>query len=82
MRTGARERAGPTGTEVAKAAGWSTSQVSRLENGQTLPHKSDVTTLLDLYAVPEPKRTMLLELVDLGSAPSWWDSYSDLITEG
>jgi len=78
----ARARAGLTGTEVAKAVGWSTSKISRLESGQTLPHKGDITTLLDLYAVPEPKRTLLLELVDLGSEPSWWDSYSDLITEG
>ncbi|PZG03434.1 helix-turn-helix domain-containing protein [Nonomuraea aridisoli] len=76
-----REAVGFSGPQVAKALGWSTSKISRLENGQILPNSRDVENLLDLYEMPEPDRSQLLALVPQCAAPEWWEKYSDAISE-
>ncbi|MEV0829980.1 helix-turn-helix domain-containing protein [Nonomuraea rubra] len=74
-----RDLVGLTGPQAAKTLGWSTSRFSRLETGQILLNPRDVEALLDLYEMPEPVRTHLLELVPKASAPEWWEPYADAI---
>ncbi|WP_327584224.1 helix-turn-helix domain-containing protein [Nonomuraea sp. NBC_00507] len=77
-----REAVGLSGPQVATELKWSTSKISRLENGQILPNAKDVEALLDLYEMPEPDRSQLLDLVPLSSAPEWWEKYSESIPDG
>ncbi|MET9249030.1 helix-turn-helix transcriptional regulator [Nonomuraea sp. NPDC003709] len=77
-----REAIGLSGPQVARELNWSTSKISRLENGQTLPRSTDVEALLTLYQIPEPERTRLLDLVPPSTASEWWEQYADAIPPG
>ncbi|WP_326643093.1 helix-turn-helix domain-containing protein [Nonomuraea fuscirosea] len=74
-----RDAVGLTGPQAAKTLGWSTSRFSRLETGQLILNPKDVESLLDLYEMPEPTRTLLLDLVPKASAPEWWEPYAEAI---
>ncbi len=74
-----RDAVGLTGPQAAKTLGWSTSRFSRLETGQILLNIKDVESLLDLYEMPEPGRTLLLELVPKATVPEWWEPYAEAI---
>jgi transcriptional regulator with XRE-family HTH domain len=55
-----REDAGLSGSEVARAIGWSQPKVSRVETGRFGASLGEVAALLDYYAVPEEVRAELL----------------------
>lgn len=55
-----RESAGLSGSEVARAIGWSQPKVSRVETGRFGASLSEVAALLDFYGVPEEVRAELL----------------------
>lgn len=55
-----REALEVSGSEVARALGWSQSKVSRVETGRFGASLSEIATLLDYYGVPEEVRAELL----------------------
>jgi transcriptional regulator with XRE-family HTH domain len=57
-----RERVGLTAAEVAKTLGWSTSLVSRLENGQKLADPVYMAMYLGCCRVPQDTAKFLLDL--------------------
>jgi transcriptional regulator with XRE-family HTH domain len=76
-----REDSGLNGVQVAKALRWSTSKISRLENGQVAASEKDVAKLLKHYGVDGEQGELLLSLVKPEGAKGWWDSYSDVLSE-
>ncbi|MFF5206359.1 helix-turn-helix domain-containing protein [Streptosporangium sp. NPDC000396] len=72
-----RERAVLSGEEAAERLGWSSSKISRIETSRIGIKVKDLTSLLDLYAVPEGKREALLALARGAGQRGWWDAYSD-----
>ncbi|MFI6601881.1 helix-turn-helix domain-containing protein [Nonomuraea sp. NPDC050536] len=75
-----REDVGLNGVQVAKALRWSTSKISRMENGQVAPTAKDVEKLLKHYGAPSDLGGLLLSLVDT-EGRAWWDSYADVLSE-
>ncbi|MGW7052440.1 helix-turn-helix domain-containing protein [Streptomyces sp. NPDC054887] len=78
-----RDRAGLTSPQAARLVGWHQSKVSRIETGRSTVKPSDVTRLLDVYGVTDPR---LRELVDALTGPSadaggkhWWHAYRGLL---
>jgi transcriptional regulator with XRE-family HTH domain len=67
-----RERAGLSGSEVAKRMGMSPSKISRIETGNSGLQIEDVAALLGLYQVPAAKRDELLDLVRRSEERGWW----------
>jgi transcriptional regulator with XRE-family HTH domain len=57
-----RERVGLTALEVATTLGWTTSKMSRVENGQRLPDPIDMAMFLGCCGVPEKIAKPLLDL--------------------
>jgi transcriptional regulator with XRE-family HTH domain len=57
-----RERAGLTGTEVARRAEMSQPKISKIENAVLLPSVDDVESLLTLYRAEPAEREELLDL--------------------
>jgi transcriptional regulator with XRE-family HTH domain len=55
-----REAAGLSGSELARAIGWSQSKVSRVETGRFGASLAELAELLDFYQVPEEVRAELL----------------------
>ncbi|WP_214327301.1 helix-turn-helix domain-containing protein [Nonomuraea sediminis] len=76
-----REDAGLNGVQVSKALRWSTSKISRMENGQVAPSARDVARLLKHYEIEGDLAASLLGLVQPDSAKGWWDSYADVLGE-
>ncbi|GGS82518.1 transcriptional regulator [Planobispora rosea] len=76
-----REDAHLTGGQVAKALGWSTSKISRIENAQVGAQKDDVATLVSHYGVSEEWRDLLLELSRESEEKGWWEDYADVLSE-
>ncbi|NUP04319.1 MAG: helix-turn-helix domain-containing protein [Nonomuraea sp.] len=76
-----REGAGLNGVQVAKSLRWSTSKISRMENGQVAPSPKDVTRLLEHYGTDGELGDLLLALARHGGSKGWWESYSDVVTE-
>jgi len=68
-----REDAGLSGSEVARAIGWSQPKLSRLETGRFGASLAEVAALLDYYGVPEEVRAELLSRVARrdGLASAW-----------
>jgi transcriptional regulator with XRE-family HTH domain len=58
-----REDVGFTGSEVARAVGWSQPKYSRVETGRFGASPGEMATLLDYYGVPEEVRAELLSRV-------------------
>ncbi|MFD5103305.1 helix-turn-helix domain-containing protein [Streptomyces albidochromogenes] len=78
-----RDRAGLTSPQAARLVGWHQSKVSRIETGRSTVKPSDVTRLLDVYGVTDPR---LRELVDALTGPAadaggkhWWHAYRGLL---
>ena len=77
----ARQAAGLTQEQAAKAVDWSLSKVIRIEAGSVGISTSDLKALLNLYGIGDPDRTD--ELVTLAKAAKergWWSRYSDFLT--
>ena len=76
----ARQEAGLTQESVATEMDWSLSKVIRIETGAVGISTNDLTALLRLYNITDPRRTR--ELVSLAKAarqPSWWSGYRDSV---
>ncbi|MFC7247163.1 helix-turn-helix domain-containing protein [Catellatospora aurea] len=58
-----REAAGLSGKELAAAAGWAASKVSRLENGKQLPTVADLGTWVSVCGAPAVAQEELGELL-------------------
>lgn len=78
-----RDKAGLTSPEAARLVGWHQSKVSRIETGRSAVKPSDVTRLLDVYGVTDPR---LRELVNALTSPPahedgkhWWHAYRGLL---
>jgi transcriptional regulator with XRE-family HTH domain len=77
-----RKAAGKTQGEAAAAAGIDRATLSKVENARACPQLATLETLLDLYAVAEPKRAQLWALRNDGQAPEWRQPIPVGITEG
>lgn len=76
----ARQEAGLTQESVATEMDWSLSKVIRIETGAVGISTNDLTALLRLYNITDPRRTR--ELVSLARAArqqSWWSGYRDTV---
>lgn len=74
-----RLRGNRTGSEVAKALGWSTAKISRYELGQSGFPIDEVEKLLDHYGVAERRRAQLLTLAVDANQRGWWEDYADAL---
>lgn len=74
--------AGKTVEEAGEDLGWSKAKISRYELAQSGLKLTDVAKLLDLYGVQGTHRDQLLMLAEEASEKGWWESYSDVLTEG
>ena len=78
----ARQAAQLNGREVAGATGWSTSKISRIENGRIGIGRDDLDRLLELYDVPPDAAAQLRRLAPDGRAHGWWEAYADSLSTG
>jgi transcriptional regulator with XRE-family HTH domain len=76
-----RQLADVNGVQVAKDLGWSTSKISRLENGQVVPSEADVRALVRRYDVDSEKAGLLLALAHEAAGKGWWEAYADILPE-
>ena len=77
-----RERAGVTRTDAGWAIRASESKISRLELGRVGFKERDVSDLLTLYGVHDPReRDRLLSLAREANDPGWWHRYGDVTPE-
>jgi transcriptional regulator with XRE-family HTH domain len=70
-----REHAGMTLDEAAPQLDWSTSTLSRIENGQQAPHVHGVRSMMDLYGLGGEKWDELLDLTREVRRKGWWRAY-------
>ena len=77
-----RTSEGKTAEDVARALGWSKAKISRYELAQSGLKPEDVARLLDFYRVEGSHRDRLLALAEDATHKGWWESYSDILTEG
>ncbi|GGS62547.1 transcriptional regulator [Planobispora rosea] len=75
-----RERRALSGEDVATRLKWSASKVSRIENAKTMPRRSDVEALAELYEVEETRRQELLDLHRDATRRGWWEDYSESLS--
>lgn len=61
---------------------WSTSKISRLENGTNKPSSSDVRRLLDYYDVADEDRPAMMALCREAQQLGWYHEYNDVLPEG
>ena len=78
----ARIAAELNGRQVAAATGWSTSKVSRIENGRIGISRNDLDRLFELYDVPPEIAGQLRRLAPDGRAHGWWEAYADSLSTG
>ncbi|WP_433890908.1 helix-turn-helix domain-containing protein [Streptomyces sp. CA-111067] len=77
-----REACGLTEVEAARRTGFSTSKISRLENGLHDFKEADVRRLLSVYQVTDPvDLDGLLEMAQEANERGWWDPWSDVSTK-
>ncbi|MBC2866510.1 helix-turn-helix domain-containing protein [Streptomyces mexicanus] len=77
----ARENAGMTQRDAAKALEWSLSKLIRIEAGTVSLGVTDLRALLQLYEVADPQLVAELEDAARGSkGQSWWAQYSDVVS--
>ncbi len=74
-----RLRGNRTGSEVAKAVGWSTSKISRAESGRESLPPTEIEKLLDYYGVEGRLREGLLGLAEDATRRGWWEDYADAL---
>src|SRR6476660_10220927 len=78
----ARQAAQLNGLQVAAATGWSTSKVSRIENGRIGIGTDDLDRLIELYEVAPDAAAQLRRLSPGGRAHGWWEAYADSLSSG
>jgi transcriptional regulator with XRE-family HTH domain len=74
-----RHSAEKTLEEVAEILGCTAGKISRLETGIVRVQPQDVSSLLDIYAVPADRRQALLTLLRESRKREWWHSYADIV---
>ena len=77
-----RASTGQTADEVGRVLGWSKAKISRYELAQGGLKPNDVARLLAHYDVGDSQREQLLALAEDARQRGWWESYSDVLTEG
>lgn len=77
-----RASTGQTAEEVGRTLGWSKAKISRYELAQGGLKPDDVARLLAHYDVRDSHREQLLALAEDARQRGWWESYSDVLTEG
>lgn len=75
-----RDAARMTQDHVATIMEWSLSKVIRIESGAVKISTNDLRALLDLYNVPDDRRTELLDLARASRRPPWWSEYREYLT--
>lgn len=70
-----REEFGLTLEQAAPELDWSTSTLSRIENGQQAPHVHGVRSMMDLYQVRGDRWDELLRMTREVRRKGWWRSY-------
>ncbi|MER6968818.1 Scr1 family TA system antitoxin-like transcriptional regulator, partial [Streptomyces halstedii] len=75
--TGARDDAGLSQEQAARALGFSPAKLSRIEagKGRKPPTEADVRALLDLYGTDDYEVSVLLRLLRRAGEPGWWQRY-------
>lgn len=76
-----RVSTGKTAEEVGRTLGWSKAKISRYELGQGGLKPEDVSSLLEVYEVPDNQRARLRGLAEDAKHKGWWESYSDVLSE-
>src|SRR6185312_11284440 len=66
--------------EVADATLISTSKLSRLENGQGVPHPRDIRDLVSYYDLDAQTADRLRRWANAGRSQAWWREYSGALT--
>ncbi len=75
-----REAAEITRADAGYSIRGSESKISRLELGRVGFKERDVTDLLTMYGVTDPKeRALFVDMVKRANDPGWWHRYTDLI---
>lgn len=78
----ARERAGVTPEQAAKAIHGDKSKISRIETGRHRVSRLELETLMDLFCVADVKtREWLVALSTEGQRRSWWRSHGDRLEQ-
>ncbi|MEW2166718.1 helix-turn-helix transcriptional regulator [Streptomyces sp. NPDC007084] len=74
---GAREDAGLSQEQAARALGFSPAKLSRIEagKGRKPPTEADVRSLLGLYGTDDYEVSVLLRLLQRAGEPGWWQRY-------
>jgi transcriptional regulator with XRE-family HTH domain len=70
-----REQAGLTVEAAAPKLDWSSSKLSRIENGQQLVDVHGVKSMLDLYDAGGDRWTELIDLTRWARQHGWWRAY-------
>jgi transcriptional regulator with XRE-family HTH domain len=70
-----REQAGLSLEVAAPAFDWSSSKLSRIENGVQGVDVHGVRTMMDIYGVGGPRWEELLDLARLATKKGWWRAY-------
>ena len=77
-----REACGLSEVEVARRTSFSTSKISRLENGLHDFKEADVRCLLSVYRVIDPVELgELLDMAHDANERGWWDPWTDVSTK-
>ncbi|HEY2126999.1 MAG TPA: helix-turn-helix transcriptional regulator [Streptosporangiaceae bacterium] len=77
----ARQAAGLTQDQAAKAVDWSLSKIIRIEAGSVGISTVDLKALLSLYGIDRPDRTdQLVALAKAARERGWWSKYSEFLT--
>jgi hypothetical protein len=77
-----REAADVTPDAAAYEIRGSRTKISRMEHGRVRIKERDVTDLLTLYGVTDPKvRADMMTLVHQASSAGWWSKYGDVMAD-
>ena len=76
----ARETAGMTQRDVAKAMDWSQSKLIRIESGQVNISTNDLRALLAHYGVDPTRINALVAVARAAREPGRWSIYRDVVT--
>lgn len=78
-----REAAGLLNAEVAERMGWSTTKMSRLENGQTTISAAEIERLCDCLGVEDTDlRKTLMETARQSRQRGWWQPFTKVLPKG
>ena len=76
-----RLRGGRTLEEVATETLISTSKLSRLENGLSVPQPRDIRDLINFYSADRSTSDRLRRWMNDGRRQAWWREYSKVISD-